>query len=100
MLCATSESKAILRSVAGELCRSNRSFDYFPSFEIISNSIYKGMFYEPNMRNVNMRGVDYVMEKYFESYLNTFNWAPKRKKAAPNIEEEVFCEEELLQSFG
>ena len=72
VLPATVESKSILRAVAGSIARGSATVDYFPSFEIISSTPYRGAFFEPNQRNVNHTGVDHVMNCFFSCLENKF----------------------------
>lgn len=65
VLVATSHSKATLRAVAGDLAMNDDSISYFPSFEIISTHPSRGMFFNPDQRNVNDVGVQYVMKHFF-----------------------------------
>ena len=57
VLVASSESKAVLRAVAGAVARSLPYVSYFPAYEIISAPPFRGAFFEPNMRSVNRAGV-------------------------------------------
>lgn len=68
VLVATSYSKSVLRSVAGELADSSADIDYFPSYEIIASPWSKGFFYESNLRSVNPGGVQTVMRMFFEQH--------------------------------
>lgn len=71
VLVATTYSKSVLRAVAGELSEDIADIHYFPSYEIISSHPGRGMFFEPDLRNVNMSGVDYVMRHFFTGPLAT-----------------------------
>lgn len=107
VLVATSHSKSVLRSVAGELASSMRSVDYFPSYEIISSPPYRASFFEPNLRSVNPRGVGLVMEHFFAGLATT---TPPGKAAKPlagssqtktaDPDSDVVCEEVLLDAFS
>lgn len=119
VLVATMESKSVLRAIAGTLKRQFGFLDYFPSYEIINATPYRGTFFEPNQRNVNQVGVDHVMNTFFaclnakfpvngEKQLQT---APsravkplaegrKRPQLAPLSHEDIVCEEELLNAFS
>ncbi len=105
VLTATTYSKSVLRAVAGQMVEDMKTVDYFPSYEIITHPIFRGMFYAPNMRSVEKAGVDTVMGHFFADQARAFG-APKtrqRKKvppAAPAAEGEVTCEEELLGAFA
>ena len=78
VLVATMESKSVLRAVAGTLRRQHEFVDYFPSYEIINATPFRGTFFEPNQRNVNSAGVDHVMSMFF-SCLDT-KFGPRRKR--------------------
>ena len=67
VLVATMESKSILRAVAGSIARDVSGCDYFPSYEIINGTPYRGTFFEANQRNVNKSGVAHVMTQFFDS---------------------------------
>lgn len=69
VLVATTYSKSVLRSVAGELSEDIKDIHYFPSYEIISSHPGRGMFFEPDLRNVSMFGVDLVMKHFFSGAL-------------------------------
>ena len=107
VLIATMESKSILRAVAGQLTRSRECIDYFPSYEIINSPVYKGTFFEPNLRSVNAYGVAFVMNSFFsglDSKLDTATINETQKKYV-NIcnqknNDDVICEEELLAVFS
>src|SRR5436309_8943046 len=57
VLLATTYSKSVLRTVAGELADNHQDVDYFPSYEIIASPWSRGFFYEPGLRAVNIGGV-------------------------------------------
>lgn len=69
VLVATTYSKSVLRAVAGELAEDIPDIHYFPSYEIISSHPGRGMFFEPDLRNVNIFGVNYVMSHFFSGQL-------------------------------
>lgn len=69
VMVATTYSKSVLRAVAGELAEDVADIHYFPSYEIISCHPARGMFYEPDLRNVNPLGVDLVMKHFFSGVL-------------------------------
>ena len=107
VMVATMESKSVLRAVAGQLSRQRPDVDYFPSYEIINSPVTKGVFFEPNQRDVNPSGVDFVMDNFFKG-VSAAEGCPKEevKKAPSKIEDhatadvdDVVCEEVLLQSF-
>jgi len=104
VLVSTVASKSILRAVADDVAGSKPYIDYFPSYEIISGIPFKSMFYQPNLRNVNMNGVNFVMQGFFRDLHAKY---PAKKKDIDNkpqstdtkFHDEV-CEEELLEAFG
>jgi hypothetical protein len=125
VLVATMESKSTLRAVAGSLRNRFAFVDYFPSYEIINATPYRGTFFEPNQRNVNHGGVDHVMAMFFDGLADKFpntstgarpavttaiadytvnqNLATKSaptKRFDKVSQEDVVCEEELLNAFA
>lgn len=108
VLVATMESKSILRAVAASVARKLKGISYFPSYEIIASPPFRGAFFEPNMRSVNLAGVEVVMKTYFAGMDHSNSGRPKPKaaqrsaapKAAPKSDDDLKCEEELLAAFG
>tara|TARA_X000000950_G_scaffold129145_1_gene161333 strand:+ start:1239 stop:3314 length:2076 start_codon:yes stop_codon:yes gene_type:complete len=92
VLSASTYSKSILRSVAGDL--SNLSnVDYFPSFEIVTNPKLKSNGFLENLRSVKPEIIDVVMKYFFNAYgVSKIN----NLKKFDIREEELICEEELL----
>ena len=107
VLVSTSASKAILRAVAETLVHELDYVDYFPSFEIINSPVFKGRFFEENMRSVSPEGVSFVMENFFKAEKGDLvetstKEIEKRKPASAELDrlhEDVLCEEELLSAF-
>ncbi|MEI9905006.1 MAG: GSCFA domain-containing protein [Asticcacaulis sp.] len=94
-----------MRAVAGNT--NNYSWvDYFPSYEIINSPAMRGVFFDPNMRSVNPRGVDFVMDQFFGALARKFgdDTPVERKKGKgalpPQNPDDIVCEEELLEAFG
>jgi hypothetical protein len=115
VLVATMESKSILRTVAGAVQRQFNFVDYFPSYEIINSTPYRGAFFEPNMRSVNAVGVDHVMDLFFKSLhkfsvnvkvINAVSSGFQRESVvkksgdSANSVDDIVCEEEILSTFG
>ncbi len=97
VLVATTYSKSVLRSVAGELSEDEADIHYFPSYEIISSHPARGMFFDPDLRNVNAFGVDYVMRHFFSGPLAAeFGSA----QTAPEEDLELICDEGKLDTSG
>lgn len=125
VLMATSHSKSILRAVAGDTKNANASVDYFPSYEIITHPVFRGMFFGPNQRTVDPKGIEFVMDSFFRDQLATFAktvpvvGAYGIVKQRPVLDDEdpsetavvldqsvaedaeaVLCEEEILNAFA
>lgn len=108
VLTATQYSKSVLRAVAGMAAEDSRFIDYFPSFEIITHPIFRGMFFAPNMRSVVPEGVATVMKHFFADQERRFGPAKVAKraklsasaKATPAPAADIKCEEELLNAFA
>ena len=96
VLVATTYSKSVLRGVAGELAEDVADIYYFPSYEIISSHPSRGMFYEPDLRNVNMFGVNYVMSHFFTGRLAIEFGTAGRSSEEDEID--LICDEEKLDS--
>jgi hypothetical protein len=96
VLVATTYSKSVLRAVAGDLSEEIDDIYYFPSYEIISSHPARGMFYEPDLRNVNQFGVDFVMKNFFSGEL-----AKEFLSNGKDVDEDeldLICDEEKLDS--
>jgi hypothetical protein len=108
VLVATMESKSVLRAVAGQSAREDKNISYFPSYEIINAPPYRATFFEPNMRSVNISGVNHVMKTFFtgltdatvEESTSIDNDAPTPQDNSPRNSDDLACEEELLAAFG
>jgi len=97
---ATMESKSILRAVAGEIARNRAFADYFPSYEIINSPAFRGVFFEPNMRSVNPRGVAFVMETFFTALERKFGLVTETRAPRRPSQDDLHCEEAMLEAFG
>jgi hypothetical protein len=103
---ATTYSKSVLRAAAGHFAQSHPDVDYFPSYEIIASPWSRGMFYESNLRSVSETGVNTVMNAFFAAHgvpAQDGGAAPARARSAPAAaageDEDVQCEDELLDAF-
>lgn len=92
VLVASCRSKSILRAVAGDMAEDENDVFYFPSYEIISSHPSRGMFYEPDLRNVNDAGVQLVMKHFFTAF-NT-------ESKSVFVDDEIICEEAELEKFA
>lgn len=101
ILSANTYSKSILRSIAGYLSETHSNIDYFPSYEIISNTWSRGIFYEQNCRSVRDSGVNIVMNVFFSEHNHiSKNTTNKNTKHQNYTIEETNCEEVLLDIFS
>lgn len=94
VLVATTYSKSVLRSVAGELAEDLDDVHYFPSYEIVSSHPARGMFFNPDLRNVNQFGVDYVMQHFFSGDLGREFAGNGPDAGADDLD--LICDEEKL----
>lgn len=101
---ATTYSKSVLRAVAGELAARLPYVDYFPSYEIITAPVMRGIFFNSDSRSVSQHGVNHVMTQFFKSHP-----APRQKAVKKSQNDKlhvgedpdaVVCDEELLNAFG
>lgn len=103
VLPATTYSKAVLRTVAGELYEDFEDVDYFPSFEIIATHPSKAAFFDDNMRTVTPRGVRRVMRAFLAAHGTSEVEEDDTPTAAPadtDDEDDLICEEALLEAFN
>lgn len=106
VLVASAHSKSILRAVAGQMAILHDFIDYFPSYEVINNPLYRGTLLQPSLRGVNPFGVHTVMQTFFGALEGKFGKAPKNVEpnglsgVDPGIIDDLICEEELLFAFG
>lgn len=92
VLVATMKSKSILRAAADQITNEFNNVFYFPSYEIILSHPSRGMFFEPDLRNVNHFGVQYVMSHFFKAIGN---------EAQPVDDDcEVICDESMLDVYS
>ncbi|QXH54361.1 GSCFA domain-containing protein [Pseudomonas maumuensis] len=99
VLSATTYSKSVLRAVAGQLCQDLPEVDYFPSYEIITGTPFKGAFYQPNQREVTPEGVAFVMRQFFAGL--AAEAAPAASVATPSVTcEDLVCEDARLDYYA
>ena len=91
---ATMHTKSILRAVAGEFAATNSYIDYFPGYEFVNSPAFKGVFFQPNQRNVTKHGITLVMD-LFEACFEHSAQPTKPYQA----HDDARCEEELLSAF-
>lgn len=103
---ATSRSKSLLRAVCAELYETLEDVDYFPSYEIITAQAARGSFYRPNLRSVSEEGVATAMGAFLaaqtgEGAVPAAQRAPGTSPGpTPASDEDVICEEMLLERFA
>jgi len=99
---ATMASKSTLRAVTNQLATNNTYVDYFPSYEIINSPMFKGVFFEPNQRNVSLYGVNFVMSNFFKCLADKFgsHGSPDEAQVAISEKADEVCEEEILEAFS
>ncbi|WP_095588763.1 GSCFA domain-containing protein [Actibacterium ureilyticum] len=102
VLPATIYSKSVLRAVAGELYEDFEDVDYFPSYEIIAAHPSEGSFFEENMRTVSARGVRRVMRAFLAAHggEDIDGETAPAIAASPDEDEDLVCEEALLEAFN
>jgi hypothetical protein len=86
VMVATNRSKATLRAVAADFVENVKNAFYFPSYDIIASHPSRGMFYDPDLRNVNDMGVSFVMKHFF----NALQMSPA---IVSSDDDEIVCDE-------
>ena len=100
VLVATMESKSVQRAVAGSMSRALSYVDYFPSYEIINSTPFRGTFFEANLRGVNPAGVDHVMDMFFACLMAKYPVEVMAPRKTSKNKADLACEEALLGAFG
>jgi hypothetical protein len=99
---ASAYSKSVLRAACGELCLSDRDFDYFPAFEIIASPIAGGPYFDNYGRQPTDKGVQLVL-KAFGLALGDDAGAALEQASHPLpqlvTDEDTVCEDILLEAF-
>jgi len=101
VLAASVYSKSVLRAVCGTLAETHDFVDYFPSYELVASHPMRAMFFEPNLRAVSAAGVAHVMDVFFTAHGAGARAAdPSGVKVDKATEDDLVCEEELLEAFS
>lgn len=103
VLVATTYSKSVLRAVAGHLAATHEEVDYFPSYELITSSWSRGLFFDSNLRTVSPAGVDLVMSIFMSAHALGTRVRGKRRRPSANdadADDEAICDEVILESFA
>lgn len=93
-----SRSKAILIELASTLVDENLCCSYFPAYELVSDDLRDYRFYEADLVHPNQQAIDYVWQKFSNSFfnlqtltinstLNEINSAKQHKPFQENSEE-------------
>lgn len=109
-LVATTYSKSVLRVAAENLKRKYDYVEYFPSYEIITGSFNKGIYFDEDLRTVKEEGVSHVMRlflkhntiKDIDSDEDEHKSRDDKTIRVENKETSIFrivCDEELIVKF-
>ncbi|MEV6995111.1 GSCFA domain-containing protein [Streptomyces sp. NPDC093228] len=96
---ANGYTKAVLRAVAGQLALDDADVDYFPSYELITGSVFGGKFFGPNQRTVTPEGVDFVM-RHFVAGLHRGSVLPQPARDTPARSGDATCEDAVLDYYS
>ncbi|MFI0737251.1 GSCFA domain-containing protein [Streptomyces sp. NPDC021100] len=106
-LAATTYSKSVLRAVAGQLAAEHAHIDYFPSYEIVTGTPFRGAFFEPNLRTVTPEGVAFVMDRFFGALdgrqaaaAPVSPPATDHSTAQPTAGEDFWCDDAVLDYYS
>ncbi len=64
-------SKAVLIQAVHKLCQSKSQFFYFPAYELVTDDLRDYRFYKQDMAHPNEMAIDYVWEKFTETFFNS-----------------------------
>jgi len=100
VLASTVYSKSTLRSIAG-LWADKPFVDYFPSYEIVTNPRMHSSAFSDNLRSVRDETVEIVMKHFFAEHpaIQSVKTDPVPPQIPIQNEEDVQCEEALLEAF-
>lgn len=109
-LVATTYSKSVLRVAADQLRRKYDYIEYFPSYEIITGTFNKGIYFDEDLRTVKEEGVSHVMRLFLKH--NTVSSSDDISDEVSSIETTqivekkveknlfcIVCDEELIAKF-
>ena len=82
---ASSYSKAVLRSVVGDIEKEYDNVIYFPSFEIINSPASLGKYLATDLREVTEDGVEHVMGCFLNSFYDDIKKLQNSNKSLDDI---------------
>jgi hypothetical protein len=106
-------SKAALRVVAESITASTPGVVYFPSYEIITGSFTRSVFFSDDLRDVTPEGVAHVMSIFRKHFLTTAHDEGTRERIAPGMTvnnavnpqearmreiQSVICDEDIIEA--
>ena len=102
VLTSTVYSKSTLRSVAGQISTNQAHFEYFPSYEIVTNPRMHSSTFADNLRSVRAETVETVMRHFFAEHpiINANTEKNDSFKLSKKDKGDVQCEEAILEAFG
>lgn len=95
VLVATTQSKATLRAIAGDLASWEEGISYFPAYELIASHPMRGVFFNPDLRTVSEAGVDFVMSHFFRETSEV-----ESVVVVEGEEVDLVCDEEELERYA
>jgi hypothetical protein len=108
VLTAAMQSKCVLRAAAGFLAQEAADVDYFPSYELIASPVFRGRYFDENLRTVGADGVRHVM-RHFTAAIGegdeAVDPAPVAAGMAPRVHGESqaadpSCEDLILEQWS
>lgn len=95
-LVENSVSKSILRVLAHSICQNKtekiENVIYFPSYELVLDDLRDYRFYETDLLHPNSQAIDYIWQKFSESYFDsdTQNFIKKWQKITSSLAHKPF----------
>ncbi len=91
---ATAYSKAVLRAVCGKLHADDDGVDYFPSYELITSTNNRGVYFEPNKRSVSAAGIAQAMKMFHGAHTLT------PRVTTTGHDHDPRCDDAMLEGFA
>ena len=91
-LVENSVSKSILRVLAHSVVEKFENVFYFPSYELVLDDLRDYRFYEDDLLHPNQQAIDYIWQKFSESYFDstTRNFLKKWQKIRSSLAHKSF----------